>query len=93
MLQPHHWEDHSSAQRMHEKKNTTINPFNCVIIDSLHLSGGTQSIPVKSCKRKNRKIYARVHDLFRIKRGYHKKENIEEDSGTLTTYSTNGEEG
>lgn len=44
-------------------------------------------------EKENRKIFARVHDLFRIKRGYNKKENVEEDSGSLTTYSTNSEEG
>ena len=44
-------------------------------------------------EKENRKIFARVHDLFLIKRGYNKKENVEEDSGSLTTYSTNSEEG
>lgn len=45
-------------------------------------------------EKENRKIFARVNNLYRTKRGYQKKEQMEQDAASLSMYShENQEEG
>lgn len=54
--------------------------------------GGRQSkYTVQVMERDNRKLFARVKNLQRIKRDYSKKSS--EDRGSLATYNDNQEEG
>lgn len=38
-------------------------------------------------EKENRKIFARVNNLYRTKRGYQKKEQMEQDAASLSMYS------
>ena len=52
------------------------------------------SILSKSWKKRIEKIFARVNNLYRTKRGYHEKEQMEQDAASLSMYShENQEEG
>lgn len=54
--------------------------------------GGRQmKYTIQVMEKENRKLFARVHNLYRTKRGYNKKST--EDRGSLTTYNDNEEEG